>query len=156
MASRAASRSSVHTQGWPAPSSPTGVSTAATIGTPDGTAARASGPAWSKATTMSAVPGSTARPTASATSCGASDSITRIPTANPAARAASSIPWISEAWPNSVVLGVSTVSAPIGPPASVRAARFGRKPRSSMVARTSCRVDCFTRGLWLITRETVW
>ena len=113
-------------------------------------------PARSKAMTISAVPGSTALATALATSGGASDSTTRMPTANPAALAASSIPWISEAWPNSVVLGVSTVTDPIGPPASVRAARLGRKPRSSMVARTSCRVDCFTRGLWLITRETVW
>ncbi len=81
--------------------------------------------------------------------------MTLMPTANLAGRAASSIPRRTADWPYSVVLEVRTVTDSTGPPASARAARFGRKSRSSMVARTSSRVVCFTRGCSFITRETV-
>jgi hypothetical protein len=106
--------------------------------------------------TMSAPPGSTARATASLTSSGAVDSTMRTPTANPLARAASSMPCKALRCPYKMVFGVRTVTDCTGPPASARAARLGRNPRASMVARTSSLVDSLTLGWPLMTRDTVW
>src|ERR1039457_512654 len=106
--------------------------------------------------TMSAPLGSIARATASLTSSGTVDSTMRTPTANPAARAASSMPCKALRCPYKVVFGVRIVTDCTGPPASARAARLGRNPRSSMVARTSSLVDSLTLGWPLITRDTVW
>ena len=106
--------------------------------------------------TISAPPGSIARATASLTSLGAVDSTIRTPTANPRARAASSMPCKAAMYPYKVVFGVSTVTDSTRPPASARAARLGRNPRSSMAARTSSLVVLLTFGWPLITLDTVW
>ena len=97
-----------------------------------------------------------ARSTMSRTLSGVPGSITRTPMARPAARDDSSIPSRAAAGPYRRVLDTRTVTDWTGPPASARAARFGRKPSRAMASRTSLRVDALTFGLPLITRDTVW